>query len=91
MNETLHTALIIGGCLFCYAIGRFCQIPQPQEQKTEQGLPSPSAIQRQLNELEPVNPLKVDGKLGKLTQEKWDRVYIEQSAKAAFAEVEVKP
>lgn len=46
-------------------------------------LPSVAAIQQQLNELEPENPIKVDGKLGRQTQEKWNRVFVEQSAKKA--------
>jgi len=57
-------------------------------QKAEQGLPSPAPIQRQLNILEPENLLKVDGKISRLTIEKWDRVYIRESAKATFAEFE---
>ncbi len=44
-------------------------------------LPSVAAIQQQLNELEPDDPLKVDGKLGPATEKKWNRVFIEQSAK----------
>ncbi len=46
-------------------------------------LPSVAAIQQKLNELEPENPLKVDGKVGPKTIEKWNRVYCEQSAKKA--------
>lgn len=46
-------------------------------------LPSPADIQALLNRLEPEPRLKVDGKIGPLTLEKWDRVYCEQSAKKA--------
>lgn len=46
-------------------------------------LPSPAAIQELLNRLEPEPRLKVDGKIGPLTLEKWNRVYCEQSAKKA--------
>ena len=46
-------------------------------------LPSVTAIQQQLNRMEPENPLKVDGKLGPKTIEKWNRVFIAQSAKKA--------
>lgn len=59
--------------------------PEPQQPPAQaEPLPSVTAIQRRLNELEPENPLKVDGKLGRATQEKWDRVFIRESAKAAF-------
>ena len=47
-------------------------------------LPSLIDIQRKLNELEPNNPLKVDGRWGKLTCEKWDRVYCNEQAKKYF-------
>jgi hypothetical protein len=33
-----------------------------------------------LNQLEPQNPLKEDGKIGKDTIEKWSRIYNEQCA-----------
>jgi hypothetical protein len=55
-------------------------------EKTKQApplLPSIAAIQQQLNELEPENPLKVDGKVGPMTIEKWNRVFVEQSSKKA--------
>ncbi len=51
-------------------------------------LPSVTAIQQQLNQLEPENPIKVDGKLGPKTAEKWDRVFCEQSAKRAWDKFE---
>lgn len=54
-----------------------------QAVKSPVGLPSPAVIQRMLNELEPLPRLNVDGKLGPKTIEKWNRVYIEQSAKKA--------
>jgi len=74
---------------FCVVFVMSWMTKQKTEQvMAEQGLPSVAAIQRKLNDLEPANPLKVDGKLGKLTQDKWDRVYIRESAKAAFAEFE---
>lgn len=61
---------------------------QPKPQETAAGpLPSITSIQRRLNELEPDNPLKLDGKLGRATQEKWDRVFIKESAKVAFDKV----
>jgi len=47
-------------------------------------LPSLIDIQRKLNELEPNDPLKVDGRWGKLTSEKWDRVYCNEQAKRYF-------
>jgi len=50
-------------------------------------MPSVTAIQRRLNELEPESPIRADGKLGPATQAKWDRVFIRESAKAAFAVV----
>lgn len=34
-----------------------------------------SDVQEMLNKIEPKSPIKVDGKLGKETQIKWDRVY----------------
>ena len=54
-----------------------------QAVKEKVDLPSPAAIQLKLNELEPQTRLKVDGKIGPLTLEKWNRIYIEQSAKNA--------
>jgi len=47
-------------------------------------LPSLIDIQRKLNELEPNDPLKVDGRWGKLTCDKWDRVYCNEQAKKYF-------
>lgn len=58
----------------------------PQETPPEP-LPSITSIQLRFNELEPENPLKLDGKLGRATQEKWDRVFMKESEKAAFDEV----
>ena len=84
MKRTTYFLLVIGNFLAGFAVGRYGD----EQVMGDQSLPSPAAIQRQLNELELENPLKVDGKIGKLTQEKWDRVYIEQAAKAAFAEFE---
>jgi len=86
MKRTAYLLVIFANFLGGYAIGKYGD----RQVMAEQGLPSPAAIQRQLNQLEPENLLKIDGKLGKLTQEKWDRVYIEQSAKAAFAEFDKK-
>ena len=54
-----------------------------QAVKAPVDLPSPAAIQLKLNELEPQTLLKVDGKIGPLTLEKWNRVYCEQSARKA--------
>ena len=92
MNRQRWTAFIM---TFLYGLTIVVIIGWMTKEKTEQvmserGLPSPASIQRQLNILEPENPLKIDGKLGKLTQEKWDRVYIRESAKAAFAEIDKK-
>lgn len=36
--------------------------------------PSPYRLQEMLNEYEPENPIKVDGKIGKETIEKWYRI-----------------
>ena len=90
MKQFIDTRVII---VIAYGLGfisgqKCSENSKTQEQKSEQSLPSPAAIQRQLNQLEPDNPLKVDGKIGRLTQEKWDRVYIRESAKAAFEEFE---
>lgn len=64
-----------------------CEKPEPA---TGPLLPSIAAIQQQLNRMEPENPLKADGKLGRQTQEKWDRLFCEQSAKRAWDEFEGK-
>jgi len=68
-----------------------CKAKKPTE-RTEpttpaETVPSVTAIQRRLNELEPESPIRADGKLGPATQAKWDRVFIRESAKAAFAGV----
>jgi len=47
-------------------------------------LPCLIDIQKKLNELEPNNPIPVDGRWGKLTYEKWERVYCNEQAKKYF-------
>ena len=47
-------------------------------------LPCLIDIQKKLNELEPNDPLKIDGRWGKLTYEKWERVYCNEQAKKYF-------
>lgn len=64
----LVTVLFLAGC---------------EKQPVEAILPSPAAIQELLNQMEPEPRLKVDGKIGPMTLEKWNRVYCEQSAKKA--------
>lgn len=44
----------------------------------ERHLPSPLDIQRRLNQIEPQNPVVVDGVIGKETMKKWNRVYNNQ-------------
>jgi hypothetical protein len=90
MNRQRWTAFLMTvafGLSVVFMAG-FITKQKTEQVMAEQGLPSISAIQRKLNELEPQNPLKIDGKLGRLTQEKWDKLYIRESAKAAFAEFE---
>ena len=73
----LVTVLLLAGC-------------EKREPITEPLLPSITAIQQQLNRMEPESPIKVDGKLGPATAEKWNRLFIEQSAKRAWEEFEGK-
>ena len=45
-----------------------------------ESLLTPKELQKRLNELEPGRPLVIDGKIGKLTIEKWERVINNQYA-----------
>ena len=60
--------------------------PVTNNEITHTRLPSPTDIQLLLNELEPNEPLHVDGIIGKATIEKWERVYCNESARIYFEE-----
>jgi len=51
-------------------------------------LPSLIEIQKMLNELEPDNPIKVDGIYGPKTKEKWERVWMNEQAIKYFTKGE---
>jgi len=57
------------------------------ENRTNQ-IPGPAELQRRLNRAEPKNPIKVDGRPGPETIEKWKRVFCNQSAERTFSKSE---
>ena len=61
-----------------YVVSNECEVTPDSE------LPSLMDIQRRLNELEPNDPIEVDGRYGLETQEKWERVYCNEQAKKYF-------
>lgn len=79
MWQWIRFTLFIGllCCIWYWAANR----PVPMH---DNRLPSVSDIQKQLNDLEPDRDvLKVDGKCGRATLEKWERVYCNQEGAAS--------
>ena len=54
----------------------------------ERELPDLIDIQKQLNAIEPENPIEEDGIYGPKTKEKWERVYCNEQAKKYFSKGE---
>ncbi len=54
------------------------------EMQNYSDIPSPAQIQQLLNLIEPKDPVKVDGKIGKNTIAKWDRIICNQYAAETF-------
>jgi len=82
-------AAMVGSALILLAFHRTKKdAPEQPTATIEEALPSISEIQRRLNALDPEQPLRVDGKLGPATQAKWDRVFVRESAKQAWADFE---
>jgi len=50
------------------------ELCKPKLEVVAYELISISELQELLNEIEPTDPIEVDGKLGPATQEKWDRL-----------------
>lgn len=85
------------GILFVVCIGLVCerQVRQAQLASRDaeiaflQRMPSIIDIQERLNEIDPNNPIPVDGKLGpdylnSKTQAKWDKIVFNQYAEVYF-------
>lgn len=77
---------ILSGILFVVCIGLVCERKAFQARIAElDRLPSIMEIQERLNEIEPSNPIPVDGKVSpdyqnSLTQAKWDRIVFNRYA-----------
>jgi len=77
--------VIVGLGLACYLAGAYVATRQ-YEQNHLNRLPSVQQVQHYLNQLDPDDPIIEDGKLGRETQRKWDRLYCDQCANESMKE-----
>ena len=84
MKKVISFILCVAiGVGIIYGVGYQAKRLNPPDDKILT-VPSFFEIQELLNEIEPENPIKVDGRIGKKTLEKWDRVYCQQCANMYF-------
>ena len=83
----LFTLIVgIGFCVYCgWMIQRMsAQAEQFEISDMRSEIISIAEFQEYLNELDPSNPIAVDGKLGPATQAKWDRIVCNNYALNTF-------
>jgi hypothetical protein len=80
MRKTILYLIMIALWTATVWFGWWCGRLAPQR-PAEKRLPGQGEIQRLLNELEPNEPITVDGVVGPATRAKWERVYYRRQAK----------
>ena len=88
-KKAKQSAIIILWCVilagitlsFCWLIG---EVNLEATETKQAEILSPKDFQTLLNEIEPQNPIVVDGIIGKQTVAKWERVYCNQCAARTF-------
>ena len=79
---SLIAAVAIGGLIII--LTALLAHPAHPVEARKMVLPSPTDIQLLLNELDPNDPVHVDGIIGEKTLKKWDKVYCNESARVYF-------